>query len=1119
MTKLFRSLLVAGVAACAALLPATRVEALSITGISPVTENFDSMAATLNLPATGWRMAAKTNAPTWAIGVAVVTAQASSGAPSAGGTYNWGATGATDRAVGAMTSGSFGSPNSLMVAVTNDSGLGITNLAVNYNVEVYRTNTAAASVQLYYSTDGSTWNIVTGGDVPAASLPTGPSTYGYPSRTIATNANIGSLAVAAGGVIYLRWNLNTTGSSSQGIGVDDVSLTASLAVIAGAPDAVATLTATVVSASQIDLAWTPNAATDLVLVAYATNSVFGSPSGTYTASNAISGGGEVLYVGALTNVSHLGLTQNKLYYYRAFSVSGTTYSASIGASATTPIAFPPSLSITNPPLASNDVPSSTTFVDLQGFGTNLANNMTWSNRNTGAVGTMPAAASWVATNVPLAAGVNRLVVGGSNADGFVATPVTTIVVRALQAGVSPSDATVWVNEFHYDNVGTDTNEGFEIAGPAGVDLSTYSLALYSGNGGLLYNTIPLAGVIDNEGCGFGAVWFDLPVNGLQNGGSTNVESDGFALLNGTNVIQFLSYEGGMTASDGPAAGYQSLDIGVFESNIAIGVSLQLVGSATSYAGFGWADPAQFASYGVLNSNQTISSCGNVPPVIGAIGNQICTNGGVFTLPVSASDIDGDVIELTASNLPPGAVFAGATNATTANSSLVWSPVGAVGVYTTTFFAVDNDGLSTQTITITVIAGVPPVLNPVTNLNVALYGSVSLPVTALPTEGDTVTLTASNLPAGASFVATNATGTLLWPSASPAGTYSISLYATDDDGSSSQTVTVKVERTVATFGSTVVLYQGFEAPDTWSIVEGAAQISTNTGAGDTPANQRIFAGTSSWQVINVAATATLAHAAISGYTNRCVAVRVSSTSTNATNGADSSVDQVRLYVALNGAAFSTNSDLLLGGNNNARWGYNAVLEATGNAGTPVTYAAPQASESLNNYAQLVVALPDAATSLAVRVVAVNNFTGECWSIDDIRVLGSVGFPASTDDDGDLLPNVWEFQYFAGNTNATATTDNDNDGFDNLSEYIAGTVPTNGASFLKLDAILNSNVTGRAITFSTVTGRLYDVRVSADLLSGGWSNLQTGVSGSGAPIAVNDNAGDTNRFYSIGVQLAP
>ncbi|NNL70294.1 MAG: hypothetical protein HKO70_10070, partial [Acidimicrobiia bacterium] len=37
---------------------------------------------------------------------------------------------------------------------------------------------------------------------------------------------------------------------------------------------------------------------------------------------------------------------------------------------------------------------------------------------------------------------------------------------------------VFINEIHYDNASTDTGEAVEIAGPAGTDLTDWSVVLY-----------------------------------------------------------------------------------------------------------------------------------------------------------------------------------------------------------------------------------------------------------------------------------------------------------------------------------------------------------------------------------------------------------------------------------------------------------------------------------------------------------------------------------------------------------------------------------------------------------------------------------------------------------------
>ena len=80
-----------------------------------------------------------------------------------------------------------------------------------------------------------------------------------------------------------------------------------------------------------------------------------------------------------------------------------------------------------------------------------------------------------------------------------------------------------------------------------------------------------------------------------------------------------------------------------------------------------------------------------------------------TSTVSAADaVDGDSIVLSASNLPAGAVFATVTNAGTVSNTFVWNNVSPMGVYTTTFWAVDKDGADSETIAITIGDGSGPV---------------------------------------------------------------------------------------------------------------------------------------------------------------------------------------------------------------------------------------------------------------------------------------------------------------------------------------------------------------------------------------------------------------------------
>jgi len=150
-----------------------------------------------------------------------------------------------------------------------------------------------------------------------------------------------------------------------------------------------------------------------------------------------------------------------------------------------------------------------------------------------------------------------------------------------------AEVEVFINEIHYDNSGTDEGEAIEIAGPAGTDLTGWSLMLYNGNGGVSYDTEALSGFLPDQDNGYGTLYWEWPTNGIQNG-----SPDGLALVSPHDVVeQFLCYEGTFTATDGPAAGLSCDDIGVQESSgTAVVDSLQLTGTGSHYEDFSWTGP-------------------------------------------------------------------------------------------------------------------------------------------------------------------------------------------------------------------------------------------------------------------------------------------------------------------------------------------------------------------------------------------------------------------------------------------------------------------------------------------------------------------------------------------------
>lgn len=167
----------------------------------------------------------------------------------------------------------------------------------------------------------------------------------------------------------------------------------------------------------------------------------------------------------------------------------------------------------------------------------------------------------------------------------------------------------WINEIHYDNVGTDTDEFIEVVieNAASYNLADFTVTLYNGNGGATYGT-PLnlsaftpGSIIDN----FSFFSYTYTgTNNIQNGAPDGVTlSYQSILING----QFLSYEGSFVAAGGVANGITSTDIGVSETGSEpVGQSLQLGGSGMSYAAFSW-QAAQTATPGAINTGQAFSA--------------------------------------------------------------------------------------------------------------------------------------------------------------------------------------------------------------------------------------------------------------------------------------------------------------------------------------------------------------------------------------------------------------------------------------------------------------------------------------------------------------------------------
>ena len=176
---------------------------------------------------------------------------------------------------------------------------------------------------------------------------------------------------------------------------------------------------------------------------------------------------------------------------------------------------------------------------------------------------------------------------------------------------------------------------------------------------------------------------------------------------------------------------------------------------------------------------------NRPPVLGAIGNQTVNEGQLLSVPVSASDPDGDALSFAGSNLPSGATLTDNHNGT---ATFNWTPgFSQAGNYTNlTITATDNGSppqSASQSFTITVgNVNRPPVLGVIGNKTVNEGQLLSIPITASDPDGDALAFTGSNLPSGATLTDNhNSTATFTWtPATGQGGSYpNVTVTVTDN----------------------------------------------------------------------------------------------------------------------------------------------------------------------------------------------------------------------------------------------------------------------------------------------------------------------------------------------------
>jgi hypothetical protein len=133
------------------------------------------------------------------------------------------------------------------------------------------------------------------------------------------------------------------------------------------------------------------------------------------------------------------------------------------------------------------------------------------------------------------------------------------------------------------------------------------------------------------------------------------------------------------------------------------------------------------------------------------------------------------------------------------------------------------------------------------------------------------------------------------------------------------------------------------------------------------------------------------------------------------------------------------------------------------------------------------------------------------LEDGNGFSSIFVKTVSDSDADGIPDIWEQQYFGGSTNANprATCSN---GINTVRQaYIAGLDPNDPNA-----ALLSSILPSRALQWSAVSGRVYSVYFSTNLLTA-FQCLESNIPWTRA--CFTNPATDPQGFYKIDVKLAP
>ena len=203
---------------------------VSITSTSTaVTQNFNTLAQS---GSNTW--ADNTTIPGWYSNRVIYIGDA--GTSTTGALFSYGTAASSDRALGALTSGTTATVQ-FAVRLVNNTGFTLSGFSISYKGEQWRQTTNAQSLvfesQIGATAIGSgTWIANTGFNFTASKTGTAGALDGNAAGNFTPISGTLTSTVTNGQEIWLRWT--KSGSTSPGLAIDDISITANAAISSNA---------------------------------------------------------------------------------------------------------------------------------------------------------------------------------------------------------------------------------------------------------------------------------------------------------------------------------------------------------------------------------------------------------------------------------------------------------------------------------------------------------------------------------------------------------------------------------------------------------------------------------------------------------------------------------------------------------------------------------------------------------------------------------------------------------------------------------------------------------------------------------------------------------------------